>query len=122
MSYYKVVELFTSINGEGQRAGQIAVFVRFQGCNLHCSFCDTTWANEKNAKYQLMSEKEICDKIPQAFTMLHLLEESHCSKKISKNFLRCCFNNPHYLSKLKQMEASVSNHFYPYRENAQDSL
>ena len=63
MSYYKVVELFTSINGEGQRAGQIAVFVRFQGCNLHCSFCDTTWANEKDAKYQLMSEKEICGKI-----------------------------------------------------------
>lgn len=63
MPKYKVVELFTSINGEGQRAGQTAVFVRFQGCNLHCGFCDTMWANEKNAMYCLMSGEEIRDSI-----------------------------------------------------------
>ena len=28
----KVVEKFTSINGEGTRAGELAVFVRFKGC------------------------------------------------------------------------------------------
>ena len=32
----KVVEKFTSINGEGTRAGELAVFVRFKGCNLRC--------------------------------------------------------------------------------------
>ena len=35
----KVVEKFTSINGEGTRAGELAVFVRFKGCNLRCSYC-----------------------------------------------------------------------------------
>ena len=34
----KVAEKFTSINGEGMRAGEIAVFVRFKGCNLQCSY------------------------------------------------------------------------------------
>ena len=34
MTNYKVVEIFSSINGEGTRAGQLAVFVRMQGCNL----------------------------------------------------------------------------------------
>lgn len=60
---YKVVETFTSINGEGQRAGQTAVFVRFQGCNLHCSFCDTMWANETDAGYRLMTGSEILSSI-----------------------------------------------------------
>ena len=39
----KVVEKFTSINGEGTRAGELAVFIRFKGCNLRCSYCDTMW-------------------------------------------------------------------------------
>lgn len=59
MGKYKVVEIFTSINGEGTRAGQLAVFVRFQGCNLSCSFCDTKWANEKDAPFQWMTKEEI---------------------------------------------------------------
>ena len=33
MTTYKVVEIFESINGEGKKAGQLAVFVRFQKCN-----------------------------------------------------------------------------------------
>lgn len=41
MTTFPVVELFTSINGEGVLAGQLAVFVRFRGCNLTCSYCDT---------------------------------------------------------------------------------
>lgn len=60
---YKVVEIFTSINGEGQRAGQAAVFVRFQGCNLRCSFCDTMWANKADADFRLMTGKEILSSI-----------------------------------------------------------
>lgn len=42
---WPVAELFTSINGEGPKAGRLAAFVRFPQCNLSCSFCDTAWAN-----------------------------------------------------------------------------
>ncbi len=56
---YKVVEKFVSINGEGRRAGQLAVFIRFKGCNLNCSYCDTRWANEKNASYASMTGEDI---------------------------------------------------------------
>ena len=59
----KVVELFTSINGEGTRAGELAVFVRFQGCNLRCSYCDTMWANERDCAYTELTPAEITDRI-----------------------------------------------------------
>lgn len=59
MAKYKVVEKFVSINGEGTRAGQLAAFIRFQGCNLNCGYCDTTWANEPKASYEWMTEEEI---------------------------------------------------------------
>ena len=57
---FEVVESFVSINGESTRAGELAVFVRFKGCNLHCSYCDTKWANELDAEYKSMSADEIC--------------------------------------------------------------
>ncbi len=56
---YKVVEKFVSINGEGKKAGQLAVFIRFKGCNLDCSYCDTKWANEKEVPYEEMSVDDI---------------------------------------------------------------
>ena len=55
----KVVEKFTSINGEGTRAGELAVFVRFKGCNLRCSYCDTMWANEADCSYEEETPEEI---------------------------------------------------------------
>lgn len=59
MSQYQVVEKFVSINGEGILAGQLAVFIRFKGCNLNCSYCDTAWANEEHTDYTCLTEHEI---------------------------------------------------------------
>ncbi len=56
---YKVVEKFTSINGEGPRAGQLATFIRFASCNLDCNYCDTSWANEPDVSYELMTAERI---------------------------------------------------------------
>lgn len=63
MAKYKVVEIFKSINGEGKKSGQLTIFVRFQKCNLCCSYCDTKWANSDNTPYTLMTDEEIYNKV-----------------------------------------------------------
>ncbi len=41
----KISDVFKSIQGEGLYQGASQVFVRFFGCNLECSFCDTKLDN-----------------------------------------------------------------------------
>ncbi len=59
MTLYEVAEKFISINGEGRLAGRAAVFIRFKGCNLNCSYCDTKWANNRNLVCEKMTGEEI---------------------------------------------------------------
>lgn len=37
----KIIEIFTSIQGEGPYIGVKQLFIRFSGCNLKCFYCDT---------------------------------------------------------------------------------
>ncbi len=41
MNTYSLVEIFTSVKGEGVNTGIPMLFIRFAGCNLSCTFCDT---------------------------------------------------------------------------------
>lgn len=44
MTTLRISEIFYSIQGEGPHQGLKTVFVRLQGCNLRCKFCDTEYA------------------------------------------------------------------------------
>lgn len=55
-----IVEIFNSIEGEGVRAGKLCTFIRTVGCNLRCSFCDTTYSYEGGTPLEL---KQILDKV-----------------------------------------------------------
>jgi len=49
---YEINEIFCSLQGEGLHTGMAAVFVRFSGCNLKCSFCDTDFKAKKEMTIQ----------------------------------------------------------------------
>jgi 7-carboxy-7-deazaguanine synthase len=40
----KIAEIFQSLQGEGKNQGKPCLFIRLAGCNLHCQWCDTAYA------------------------------------------------------------------------------
>jgi len=59
----KVVEIFTSIQGESSYAGKPCTFVRMTGCNLRCAYCDTQYAYDHGEE---LSEDSIIKKVKKA--------------------------------------------------------
>lgn len=56
---FNIVEKFLSVDGEGPSSGELATFIRFQGCNLRCSWCDTTYSWNKDSTSEVLTAKEI---------------------------------------------------------------
>jgi len=60
---YNVSEVFTSIQGEGSRAGLPSVFIRLQGCELRCKWCDTPYALDLKERATVLSGEELLHKV-----------------------------------------------------------
>ena len=56
-----VSEIFKSIQGESTWAGIPCTFVRLAGCNLRCTYCDTTYAYEAGSRMSVHSILDRCD-------------------------------------------------------------
>lgn len=60
---FNVNEIFTSIQGEGTRAGLPCVFIRLQGCALRCAWCDTPYALDHRTAEKMMTGEDIISEI-----------------------------------------------------------
>ena len=54
----RINDIFYSLQGEGRHTGRAAIFIRFSGCNLACSFCDTDFSD-----YREMTDEQIVEEV-----------------------------------------------------------
>ena len=57
----KIAEIFESISGEpgGFATGAICTFIRLQGCNLKCDYCDSSDTQKQKGGIELSIENII---------------------------------------------------------------
>jgi len=58
---YLINEIFSSIEGETSYQGIPMLFIRFTGCNLRCSYCDTKYAYQSGERYSLNALLDIIE-------------------------------------------------------------
>lgn len=78
----KINEIFYSLQGEGYHTGTPAVFIRFSGCNLKCSFCDT-----RHEEGVLMSDDEILAEVKKYPAVMVILTGGEPSLWIDSGFI-----------------------------------
>lgn len=99
-----VIELFTSIQGEGKYSGVPSHFIRVSGCNLRCVFkdsvCDTPYSsfNPEKSPWKTMDElvkafKEQQEKYPSVHHLVVTGGEPLLYKKDLEEFLGQIYSN-----------------------------
>jgi len=53
---FKVCETFISVSGESGWQGLVATFIRFSGCDVNCSWCDTEYARQEDGTEVSLAE------------------------------------------------------------------
>lgn len=68
----KIAEIFQSVQGEGQYVGVRQVFLRFFGCHMHCSWCDTPGSiGDTTQVYKEMSLQQVFAQIKVLYQDCH---------------------------------------------------
>ncbi|MBU0791702.1 MAG: 7-carboxy-7-deazaguanine synthase QueE [Gammaproteobacteria bacterium] len=58
----EIYEIFESVFGEGLNIGLPCTFIRFQGCNCSCLWCDSKYA-QKQGTSKMMKEEDIIQEV-----------------------------------------------------------
>ena len=56
-----IIEIFSSFQGEGLLIGERQIFIRFAGCNLNCSYCDTSSSKDSSSGKLMTTDEVICE-------------------------------------------------------------
>jgi len=59
---FKIVEIFRTVEGEGSWVGLPVVFIRLEGCNLRCPWCDTTYSYDGKS-FKILGLDQILNEI-----------------------------------------------------------
>ena len=85
----KILEIFSSIQGEGKYVGVKQVFVRFFECNMHCAWCDTPASiGDTSRNYQEMTLEEVVQHISRLWQNCHSVSLTGGEPLLQKDFIK----------------------------------
>lgn len=87
-TFYKINELFETLQGEGSFTGQPSIFIRLQGCPVACSWCDTKHTWEVKNELQIDIQDLLAEK-----------EETECWSKLSPEQILALFKQQAFKAK-----------------------
>jgi organic radical activating enzyme len=96
----KVNEIFYSLQGEGFFTGTPAIFIRFSGCNLACSFCDTQHGN-----WIEMAHEEIIQRVNSYGAKHVILTGGEPTLQVDNKLVDLLHNNGYFI----QIETNGTN-------------
>lgn len=68
----RISEIFSSLQGEGTHLGERHLFIRFEECNIHCTYCDEDKAGQPMTQQEVLETAMLLERTegPHAFVSL----------------------------------------------------
>lgn len=104
--HYPINEIFQTIQGEGYHTGTPSIFIRLQGCPVHCHWCDTkyTWvcSDKENVSIKEVINKNQVSKKWSYLTINDILEtlKKWTTKHVVISGGEPCLYNLLYITKI----------------------
>lgn len=104
--HYPINEIFQTIQGEGYYTGTPSIFIRLQGCPVHCHWCDTkyTWvcSDKENVSIKEVINKNQVSKKWSHLTINDILEtlKKWTAKHVVISGGEPCLYNLLYITKI----------------------
>ena len=85
----KISEIFRSVQGEGKYLGISQVFIRFYGCNIKCSWCDTEASlGQEGGNFEEYSSQDLLGTVLKEAKGIHSVSLTGGEPLLQKDFLK----------------------------------
>ncbi len=91
-----LVEIFSSVQGEGTHVGETTLFIRFGGCDLRCRWCDSphTWEPASECRVEIARGSGRFRTLPNPVSLEAIVEAAEALELASHRFVSLTGGEP----------------------------